>query len=50
MLFKVISNETRKTVGHVSAPSWEEAEIFVMNEFDMYILDFYAEYDLIEEK
>lgn len=49
MNFKVVSNETRKVVGYVEALTWEAAEIFVMNKYDMFITDFYAEYDLVLE-
>jgi hypothetical protein len=39
MHFKLIEKETLKIAGYVSAPSWEEAEIFLISQFDMYISD-----------
>lgn len=50
MHFKLIKKETLKIAGYVSAPSWEEAEIFLMGQFDMYISEIYEEYDLVQVK
>lgn len=50
MHFKLIEKETLKIAGYVSAPSWEEAEIFLISQFDMYISEIYEEYDLVEVK
>ncbi len=45
MEFKLVELESGKIAGYVSAPSWEEAEIFLMGQFDMYISEIYKEYD-----
>lgn len=50
MEFKLVELASGKIAGYVSAPSWEEAEIFLMGQFDMYISEIYKEYDLVQIK
>ncbi|EOZ7767798.1 hypothetical protein ACQWNE_003977 [Escherichia coli] len=48
MEFKLVELASGKIAGYVSAPSWEEAEIFLIGQFDMYISEIYKEYDLVQ--
>lgn len=51
MEFKLVEVASGKIAGYVSGPpSWEEAEIFLMGQFDMYISEIYKEYDLVQIK
>ncbi|WPJ68538.1 hypothetical protein OMDBNIEC_00052 [Salmonella phage STP-SP5] len=47
MKFK-ITDHNGDLVAELSAPSWIAAEQFVCEQLDMFLIEFYAEYNLIQ--